>query len=550
MDWFVSHLMSLIIICREASLTELNITEMAYIGNTQLLNQAIVDCNLNEVKALLGEDDSDPNRGDYTGRTPLHLASIASTPRVVQFLVDHGARLTARLADGKTALHLAASRGSVEIVRILLMKSKENEERERTSEHAHGETQQMQGQLGQQHGVEDDIEMSNDSSTQRDDNTAESDIYNVDDLTWDNHMSPLHLAILNGHDNVVEELVSSFAADISLPVKSRDRGAPAIPNLGLAVQLPLEKAKTMVTKLLQLGASPAQTDSATYTVLHYLAALPDHTELLDILLDHDEFAVKRIVNHVCHGSSPLTMAISAKNALGVHKLLEMGARPTATSSNFSETGASRCDSANPDGGIVHPVALAMERNMPLAALELIGRGADVNTICHAYTGPDGSIDGNLTQLDYVRKGLEHLRIYEGQTVTVTSPSNLPMLDSDDSHYLGEFGNDSYKLFSARQQLQAARNFQQFRQEDHGRHLAKSKQGKGLDENSDTIGKSIEDYAVLEKALVEMGAQPSGPSPRIVEQPGAESTLQPAFHISFEFLYPNLTDVMKDGYVRL
>jgi ankyrin repeat protein len=55
---------------------------------------------------------------------------MVSTPAIVQCLVDHGARLIWRLADGRTALHLAAARGSVEIVKILLTKSDENEEAE------------------------------------------------------------------------------------------------------------------------------------------------------------------------------------------------------------------------------------------------------------------------------------------------------------------------------------------------------------------------------------------------------------------------------------
>lgn len=103
---------------------------MAYVGNTARLCQAIVDGDLEHVEDWLSQEGADPNKRDYTGRTPLHLAVISSNPAIVNCLVDHGARLIARIADGRTALHLAAARGDVEMVRILLEKSNANEEEE------------------------------------------------------------------------------------------------------------------------------------------------------------------------------------------------------------------------------------------------------------------------------------------------------------------------------------------------------------------------------------------------------------------------------------
>ncbi|KAJ9641385.1 hypothetical protein H2199_005355 [Coniosporium tulheliwenetii] len=109
-------------------------TEMAYVGNTARLCQAIVDGDLEHVQDWLAQEGSNPNRRDYTGRTPLHLAVISSTPEIVQCLIDHGARLVARLADGRTALHLAAARGNIPMVKSLLEKSEQNEEEEARKE--------------------------------------------------------------------------------------------------------------------------------------------------------------------------------------------------------------------------------------------------------------------------------------------------------------------------------------------------------------------------------------------------------------------------------
>ena len=105
-------------------------TTMAYVGDTARLCQAIVDGDLEHVEDWCSQEGVDVNRRDYTGRTPLHLAVMTSTTEIVQCLINHGARLIARLVDGRTALHLAAARGSKEMVKALMDKSLANEEEE------------------------------------------------------------------------------------------------------------------------------------------------------------------------------------------------------------------------------------------------------------------------------------------------------------------------------------------------------------------------------------------------------------------------------------
>jgi ankyrin repeat protein len=105
-------------------------TTMAYVGDTARLCQAIVDGDLEHVEDWCSQEGVDINRRDYTGRTPLHLAVMTSTPEIVQCLIDHGARLIARLVDGRTALHIAAARGSKEMVKALMDRSLANEEEE------------------------------------------------------------------------------------------------------------------------------------------------------------------------------------------------------------------------------------------------------------------------------------------------------------------------------------------------------------------------------------------------------------------------------------
>ena len=72
---------------------------------------------------------------------------MASTPAIVQCLIDHGARLIARLVDGRTALHIAASRGITIMVKALMDKSLENEVKEDEKKEAKHEARRAERKL-------------------------------------------------------------------------------------------------------------------------------------------------------------------------------------------------------------------------------------------------------------------------------------------------------------------------------------------------------------------------------------------------------------------
>jgi ankyrin repeat protein len=241
---------------------------MAYVGNTARLCQSIVDCALEEVREQLAQDGADPNKRDYTGRTPLQLAVQCSTPEIVRALVDSGARVTARILDGRTALHMAAARGDCEIIRILMDKSNANEEAEEekqdqrrrakkaaseprssragseapaasasaddvdmdaasraataaaTSSDLDGDTSMGDdGELVEAESSADHMSTTTGSFVKVDAETEaasqeaaldgaedEPDVFKIDILAWDVPCSPLHLAIVNGHEDAVQVL--------------------------------------------------------------------------------------------------------------------------------------------------------------------------------------------------------------------------------------------------------------------------------------------------------------------------------------------------------
>jgi ankyrin repeat protein len=180
---------------------------------------------------------------------------MISTPEVVKCLVDHGARITARLADGKNSLHLAASRGDVEIIKILMEKSIENEEAEEERQDkkrqaakiskSDGENEASKEEASKEDNDESDVEMIDvemvdDETTDvdavsmttgsfvkvkqgeegevedlvPDEAQDEPDFFNVDALAWDLQCSPLHLAIAEGKEDAVKLLCDVSATTL------------------------------------------------------------------------------------------------------------------------------------------------------------------------------------------------------------------------------------------------------------------------------------------------------------------------------------------------
>ncbi|KAF2817234.1 ankyrin repeat protein [Mytilinidion resinicola] len=532
-------------------------TDMAYVGNTAQLCQAIVDGDLEHVQDWLSQEGSDPNCRDYTGRTPLHLAVQSSTPEIVQALIDRGARLVARLADGRTALHLAAARGNVEMVSMIMQRSEANEEDEIKKEdlrkevriaarnvvkpddkseadEEHEQDKESDGELIDDEQSNDDFRSTTTSSFVQvkdktsekevdDDADEEPDFYDVNVLAWDTGCSPLHLAIVNGHVDVVKELVQSYGADVLLPIKllnDYDKSPrAAILTLALSLQLPLEKAKKMTETLLELGASSAQADINQTTALHYFAGV--NPELLPVLFEHDEPAAKRSINHLSvtgsawspFSQSPLMTAIESRNTIGVMKLLNAGAKTTIEFSDWMKSitvkydeFASRDSKQNQSAfvrDLEQPIILAVQNKLPSVAIELLSRGADPNTLTkdtkQCITDEwMRSYRKMESLLDLVQEKLKTLR--EFTALTELKQPDPRVVDGED--YLKELREGTYKHFAGNIALNRAKKTDEVAQKQYERNLEDAKNKKGITEKKRAVEGLILEFEKLEALLVQ------------------------------------------------
>ncbi|KAF3344776.1 hypothetical protein VD0002_g1466 [Verticillium dahliae] len=550
-------------------LTQDDWTDMAYVGNTARLCQSIVDGNVDEVLDWLSQEGADPNQRDYTGRSPLHLAVMNSTPDVARALVDHGARLTARLADGNTALHLAAERGNVEMVRILMERSitneaeeeeKQDRRRKALKEAASGKSSDATNVADRETDPESDADSESDgelidgegteidartmatgsfvdvqkAKDQETDDAAlngapdEPDFYKSDVLAWDIPCSPLHLAIAQGHEDVVTTLCN-YGSDALLPVKFLDeekQPEAALLTLVLALRLPEDKAKSMAKLLLKLGATSSQADIESCTVFHRYVAEGSHT-LIDTLWDNDQSGTKSAINHLVPANGyyrskvvgPLHSAIQNEDTDLVLKLLNAGAKHSIDFATWLKA-AKMSKGADQLGdyqqnqnkfarSVEQPLIVAVKYCVNLeVAMKLVEMGADPNTpTSHGQTVMHDEwqrkYNRGETVLDVVHAQLKNLRKYKGERHNLRKPQ----LHQGMQERLDSLNKNSYEYLATKKNVRSREKFFKEETKTYEEDLKKHEEKqKGRDLKETAIKEVIADLEKLEQMLIERGAK--------------------------------------------
>ncbi|KAK3995506.1 Ankycorbin [Cladorrhinum sp. PSN332] len=546
-------------------------TEMAYVGNTARLCQAIVDEDAEHVADWLAQEGADPNTRDYTGRAPLHLAVMSSTPEIVQLLVNAGARLVARLADGRTALHLAAARGDVDIVKILMTKSVANEaehedkadQRRRESKAADPEGgkpmsvdtegSENDGEVDQD-GEDEDMEDAEDwegsdeegesmatgsfvkvrskeaklpEDLALEENEEEPDFYDINVIAWDTPCSALHFAIVEGNTEVVKTLCQEYGADVLLPVKFvniNKQPSGALLTLVLALVLPVPRAKEMASTLLSLGATSAQADIQGMTAFHSYVEKNSQT-LLESLFENDPTGVKSAINHIVFPSAwsasktPLQAAVEGGNLALVLKLLDQGAVPNI---DFEIWLKAAKQSANIMSSLntfennqslflrttEQPLIAAINSANPATALALLERGADPNVV---------------TLESHTQMQNQYSRVVNGESALDLVDKHLKALQSykGESHvmplalregldaFLAGFEQGTYQHWQVSQDINKIKIAHQHALEQYEKKTQELQNTPGLAEKKAAIQEAIAMMEKIKESLLAKGAKSFG-----------------------------------------
>ncbi|CAJ0829388.1 15258_t:CDS:10 [Entrophospora sp. SA101] len=344
-----------------------------------------------EIVKRLQTDNIDINARDYLGRTPLQLAVLGNHIELVGLLLEYGAKITARMIDGKTVIHLASQFGYLEILKLLFRKSDQNKNE--------SEEQKYQKSLKE---VEESFQNVNKDQDEDDDGSDESlevidkmeidenlpppkdkvnygaktasnqetneeeleneDIIDINIESWDHSMAALDYAILFGQLEVVKYLIN-LGANVRRYIKIEK--VPNVPSyysiniskiyypLSLCMLLINEKIGLQIaTLLLENGAMVSQIDPKASRVINSLNSKYE---------------------------TPFLIAVQNGNKEIVELLLKNGAHAHITLEDCQDY-SKRYNKS--DGKVIYktikqPVTLSLENGLYKILIE---SGADINSL--------------------------------------------------------------------------------------------------------------------------------------------------------------------------
>ncbi|XP_042117351.2 ankycorbin isoform X2 [Peromyscus maniculatus bairdii] len=220
--------------------------------NDDRLLQAVENGDAEKVASLLGKKGTSATKHDSEGKTAFHLAAAKGHLECLKVMVTHGVDVTAQDTSGHSALHIAAKNGHPEYIRKLLQYKSPAESTDSSGKialhyaAAQGCLQAVQVLCEQKSPI----------------NLKDSD-GNI----------PLLLAVQNGHSEVCQ-----FLLDHGADVNSRDK------NGRTALMLACETGSShIVEALIKKGADLNLVDSLGHNALHY-SKLSENAGIQSLLL--------------------------------------------------------------------------------------------------------------------------------------------------------------------------------------------------------------------------------------------------------------------------
>ncbi|KLJ08785.1 hypothetical protein EMPG_15784 [Blastomyces silverae] len=572
-------------------ITDSDWTEFAYIGDTESLCRAIVEGDLAHVQKCCAQEDFNVDRRDYTGRMPLHLAIMCGTPRIVRCIVNRGARLVSRVAGGFTALHLAAARGDVEILRAILRKSEANqvEYLENSGSKSRNDNPSVISSEDDDHEEEDDdisvvrsgtvspyavsqgsmimiTDPSKDPPEEQSEDENDPNFFDdIGVLSWDLPLSPLHVAILYGHLDIITSLTTEFGANASQPfVRKEYSNFDVTFSMIFAMHHPFEQSANVLRALLEAGASSTQANNDHLTAFHalVLAGQPHH---IDMIFDIDGPAAQLAIDHPLinsywrpHCTVPLNTAITYKGAEMIEKLLKKGATISVPNEHQQRMWARRkYEDRKIEHSLRHPIIQAAEFSSPAVVRQLLDAGADAN----AMTLEAQQLVGNAPSYsNYGRTVLDIIWTRRKYLESLCKPIEAPIAISElepDAFYLNGLVEGAFEHSFVQNELEIEKLASEVIQ-DRLNTTAIIEHKKQLRLKVDWIKREIKELEELEQALKDKGGKsfaelhPShAPAvPTTMQELPKATAISKKFEIPYTFTDLDVGDLNAKKYIPL
>ncbi len=298
-----------------------------YIGPTERLFASIAAHDRTTVANMI-KVGVDVNHRDHVGRSPLHFAILCNATEVACDLVDAGLRMTARLVDGRTSLHLAVQHDQAVVVRKLLDKSarnreavstgieeepedgKEKNERERpSSEDDWSSEDDGVLEIDEEADDEDEDEDNDDENDKKkppskgsdeekptsdeipDDNTNEPDVFDLNAADWDFGLTPLAYAVIFASVPILEDLI---AAGVDVKASTQNNTLNVHP-LALTILRPDEDEACVIAERLILGGATSSPADSQFRTIFYRVVASKKVKLASTIMRCDPNA-KAVIN--------------------------------------------------------------------------------------------------------------------------------------------------------------------------------------------------------------------------------------------------------------
>lgn len=342
-------------------------SNQVYIKPSQELFTAISAHDRVTVQRLLAGEEIDVNQRDHVGRTTLHVAIFSKATDIALDLIEAGARITARLADGRAPLHLAAQFDQIEVIHKLLERSAKNAEEAASKSEGSKDESAMDSQAaverpsseddwsshddedvvmseaddededGGDDGDDDDEPKSKKKSSvdkTADETTPEDleaddqpDIININEFDFDFGFSALCFAILFASVPTIDVLLAG-GADLKLVSKAPAGQAP-LHSLTLTILREDEDEACKVAEcLIKAGATTSSANEYMRTIFH-AAVHSGRSKLVETMLRCDPHSDKVVDFPVLQNQNvlfPIITAINKKYYGIVALLLANGAK--------------------------------------------------------------------------------------------------------------------------------------------------------------------------------------------------------------------------------